>query len=80
MIINFNFNASVLALTSNEYNGKTYHNAVLFIQDSQNSEAGTFKVPEDVANHVRPGESYTFHMCYNDKFQSPYIKGVSDIE
>ena len=79
MIINFKFNATVLALTSNEYNGKIYHNAVLFIKDSENPEAGTFKIPEDVANRVKSGKDYSFHMCYNDKFSAPYIKGVSDI-
>lgn len=78
MKINCKFKAQVLALNTNKKEEKTYYSAVLFLMDSENPEAGTLNVPEEVAKKLVPGNEFLFSGCYNDKYNSFYITGVEN--
>lgn len=77
MKIKTEFKAQVLAINTNVTNDKTYYSAVLFLSDTDNAEAGTLNVPEEVAKKISAGKEFNFQGCYNDKYNSFYITGVN---
>lgn len=70
----------VLSITSNEYQGKTYHQAQVFNPDS--CEAGAIGISDDLAKQIKPDPSKVvcFNAEYNDKFGKLNLKSIDTKE